>query len=318
MNVVLIMPTGLGLELGGHAGDGNPVAKLLASTCDNLITHPNVVNASDINEMTDNTLYVEGSMLDRFLEGEIELQKVKSNKVLVVFNSPIKDENVNAVNAARATIGLDAEILTLSTPLQMIAKIVDGKATGDVVGWEALIKQVKKYDFDALAISTPITVEKEIAVQYLEKDMGVNPWGGVEAVLSKLVGKALNKPVAHAPIEAEWVEKDAYTPPVVDPRKAAEVVSTCYIHCVLKGLHKAPRIGKGLSYRDIDVMVSPDNCWGRAHEACNKKSEIPIIAVRNSNYLEAAGILLAMKEGISLESLRRPLKSVRIHNENKK
>ena len=44
MNIVLIIPTGLGAEIGGHAGDGNAVAKLMASTCEHLITHPNVVN----------------------------------------------------------------------------------------------------------------------------------------------------------------------------------------------------------------------------------------------------------------------------------
>ena len=75
MNIVLIIPTGIGAEIGGHAGDGNPVAKLFGSICDNLITHPNVVNASDINEMPENTLYVEGSILDRFLRGEIYLNQ---------------------------------------------------------------------------------------------------------------------------------------------------------------------------------------------------------------------------------------------------
>ena len=30
MNVVLIIPTGLGAEVGGHAGDANPVAKVIA------------------------------------------------------------------------------------------------------------------------------------------------------------------------------------------------------------------------------------------------------------------------------------------------
>lgn len=29
-------------------GDGNPAAKLLAAVCDELIVHPNVVNASDL------------------------------------------------------------------------------------------------------------------------------------------------------------------------------------------------------------------------------------------------------------------------------
>ena len=51
-----------------------PVTRLrsrssLASVCDTLITHPNVVNASDLNEMPANGLYVEGSLLSRFLLG---------------------------------------------------------------------------------------------------------------------------------------------------------------------------------------------------------------------------------------------------------
>src|SRR5450759_4624096 len=54
---LMIVPTGIGAELGGHAGDATPAARLLAGVCDKLITHPNVVNASDINEMPENGLY---------------------------------------------------------------------------------------------------------------------------------------------------------------------------------------------------------------------------------------------------------------------
>ena len=63
--VALVIPTGLGASVGGHAGDGGATARLMSSVCDQLVTHPNVVNASDINEMTDNTLYVEGYSLIR-------------------------------------------------------------------------------------------------------------------------------------------------------------------------------------------------------------------------------------------------------------
>ena len=59
MNIVLIIPTGIGCEIGGHAGDANPVTKLMGACCDNLILHPNVVNASDVNEMPANSWYVE-------------------------------------------------------------------------------------------------------------------------------------------------------------------------------------------------------------------------------------------------------------------
>ncbi|MEE3004749.1 MAG: DUF3326 domain-containing protein, partial [Chloroflexota bacterium] len=32
-NAVLLVPTGIGAEIGGHAGDATPVAQLLASVC---------------------------------------------------------------------------------------------------------------------------------------------------------------------------------------------------------------------------------------------------------------------------------------------
>lgn len=331
MNVVLIVPTGIGAEIGGHAGDACPVARLIASACDTLITHPNVVNASDINEMTENTLYVEGSMLDRFLEGWIELKSVRSNKVLVVTNAPLKNEVVNSVSAARTSMGLDASIMVLKTPLRLIGRIEGNRAVGDVIGWRRLVTQVKEVDFDALAITTPIEVEREIKFKYF-RNGGINPWGGVEAEASKLISIALDKPVAHSPAEDILViqDKELYEfNEVVDPRIAAEVVSISYLHCILKGLHKAPRIGKGLSVRDVDCLVTPVGCVGRPHYAC-LKAGIPIIAVKENktclndrmpeefilveNYLEAVGIITAIKAGVHPASVRRPIAYTKVVN----
>ena len=109
----MLIPTGIGCALGGHAGDAGAAAQLLGQCCDTLILHPNVVNASDINEMPANALYVEGSILDRFLEGCIELREVPSNRVLVAVPSPAQPETINAVNAARVTVGMEAEIVEL-------------------------------------------------------------------------------------------------------------------------------------------------------------------------------------------------------------
>ena len=83
-NAVLLVPTGIGAEIGGHAGDATPVASLLASVCDTLVVHPNVVNASDIVDIPSNALYVEGSVVARLLMGTAGLQRVRSNRVLVV------------------------------------------------------------------------------------------------------------------------------------------------------------------------------------------------------------------------------------------
>lgn len=318
---VLIIPTGLGAKIGGDAGDGNPVAKLLAGCCDTLIIHPNVVNASDINEMPENTLYVEGSMLDRFLAGGIELQPVRTyNRILVVANPPVTDETVNAVSAARATIGCHAEILELSEPLRMVARLEATHATGDVFGVASLVKDVSDAEFDALAIHTPIEVSRDVALSYYRKG-GINPWGGIEAKASKCIAAKLNKPVAHAPLETVTADDPelffVFQGPV-QPRIAAEAISNCYLHCVLKGLHRAPRIGRGLSRDDVDVLISPFQCWGSPHKACLHHG-ITIIEVRENviaspvpstpqivvdNYLEAAGLVMSLRAGVDPSTVR--------------
>jgi len=318
MNTVFIIPTGIGCKIGGHAGDATPAFKLIASVSDIAICHPNVVNASDINEMPDNAWYVEGSILDRFLEGKIHLEKPRSNKILLAVNKPIRPETINAVNAARHTIGCEIEVVELNHELEMIAVIDDKGATGHVLGWEELCSQISDYDFDALAIASQINCRKEIALFYL-KNGGINPWGGVEALVSKLIANVINKPVAHAPIETDNEEVKFFNG-VVDPRIAAEMISQTYIHCVFKGLHKAPRISdRGLHVSDIDCLITPWQCFGRPHQACIKNG-VTILGVKENttcldielserdafwvdNYVEAAGWLQAYKNGITRYSI---------------
>ena len=337
-NGVFIIPTGLDCIIGGDAGDASPAAKLVGSLCDNLLIHPNVVNASDINEMTDNMWYVEGSQMDRFLWGNIKLERPKANKILVVANSPIGYNTINPVNAARATIGLEAEILPLEKKLVMTSKYNEkGCATGVVEGWEELVEQVKEHrkthSFDALAIHTPIIIPRDIEIDYYNNPKGrVNPMGGVEAQASKLIADALNIPVAHAPIDYLKEDDDPVMyhifEQVAEPTLAAEFTSNCYLHCVLKGLWRAPRIANGLSYDDIDFMVSPYGCHGQPHNACLAKG-IPVIVVKENtcvlnekphkdfivvnNYLEATGMIQAMKMGISPKTVKRPLNYAKVH-----
>lgn len=354
MIAVLIIPTGIGCPIGGHAGDANPVAKLIGACCDKVILHPNVVNASDINEMPDNALYVEGSVLDRFLNGYVRLKEVtKPNRILLVTNSPAHTETINAASAARATVGADVRVMELNIPLRMVARYdVHGLAVGDVEGWEELCIQVQLQGgiFDALAIASAVQVDEEIERKYW-KEGGVNPWGGVEAMVSRLVSERIGKPVAHAPvIEKEIVDIDlTESNIVVDPRQSAEIISWAMIHCVLKGLHRAPSIihqcengfyeyhFRSIGFEDVNVMISPFGCWGRPHEAC-VKNKIPIIFVTENkclvsnlklsklqdgigiivqNYWEATGLLMSMKAGIIPESVRRPLEATKVIRKEK-
>ncbi len=329
MNIVMIIPTGIGCEIGGHAGDAAPAIKLIGKCCDKIITHPNAVNASDINEMPENTWYVEGSILNRFLRGEIRLGEVHYNKILLAVNKPVANDTINSMNAARTNIGASIELVELDTELKMEGFYVMGRASGEVTGWKELCNQVHKYDYDALAIQTHIHVNKKTKYSYFENG-GVNPWGGIEAIASKLIADEINKPVAHAPFDDREEQADDLKDLniISDPRMSAEMVSVSFLHCVLKGLHKAPRITydtnrNNMSNMDIDFLITPINCVGEPHKACIEKN-IPVIAVKENktildddmpdsfiivdNYIEAAGLLMAYQAGVDYRSVRRPFK----------
>ena len=342
---VLVIPTGIGAEIGGHAGDATPVARLLASVCDTLITHPNVVNASDLNELPANGLYVEGSIISRFLMGSISLQRVRSNRVLVIIdahpNERFTRATVNAVNGARATYGLPCErIVVLDPPLPTRGRYASsGRAAGAIDELERVFDALdrRRGEYDAVAISTVIDIDVPHASYFASRGEIVNPWGGVEAMLTHAVSTIYDVPSAHAPMmESEEIAN--MDPGVIDPRMAAEVVSLTFFQSVLKGLHKAPRISKrarpnSLTAHVVSCLVIPDGCLGLPTLAALEQN-IPVIAVRENrslmhndltmlpwaagqlhvveNYWEATGLMAAMKEGMDPTSVRRPLASVKI------
>lgn len=348
-NVALLIPTGVGAQIGGHAGDGGAVARLLAGTCDTLITHPNVVNASDINELPDNGLYVEGSVLTRVLMGTAALRPVRSNRVLLVLDKHPDAEvgalSINAGAAARATMGVDIpEVVELAPPVYMKAEFSEsGAAVGTVERLERLHELIESRhgQFDALALASVVDLPWSVHETYLaaEGEM-VNPWGGVEAILTHAISMLHDLPTAHAPMMESREILMEFTG-VVDPRMAAEEISSAFLHCVIKGLHRAPRIVTDpaqfhhpgiVAAEHVDCIVVPDGCLGLPVLAAAAQG-IPVIAVRENKtcmrndlgalafcgglhvvetYLEAAGLLTAMRVGVSRESVIRPLEHCRV------
>lgn len=163
---VLLIPTGIGAEIGGHSGDGGPVARLIASSCDTLITHPNVVNAADINELPENGLYVEGSIISRLLMGTISLQKVRSNRVILLVDKHheklFHELAINSASAARAALGLDCpKVLSMDKKILMRALYSgSGRAVGRIEFIENVIEMLNEHkeEYDAVALSTIINV----------------------------------------------------------------------------------------------------------------------------------------------------------------
>jgi hypothetical protein len=342
---VLLVPTGIGAEIGGHAGDATPVAALLAAACDTLITHPNVVNASDIIDIPANALYVEGSIIARLLMGSVGLQPVRSNRVLVVLGHH-EDElfinaAINSVNAARASYGLSVpNILRLGPDFEMEANYVgSGRAAGMVRGLNTLFGALQESEgtFDAVAITSQILVPAGYHADYFESNGEmVNPWGGVEAMLTHAVSTLFDVPSAHAPM-LETQEIANIDPGIVDPRMAAESVSLALIQSVLKGLQRSPRIisnPEGMNHHsvitaaDVSCLVIPDGCVGLPVLAALEQG-IPVISVKENrnlmrnelaalpwaegqllpvdNYWEAAGVISALRAGIDPAAVRRPI-----------
>ncbi|MBU4443865.1 DUF3326 domain-containing protein [bacterium] len=342
-NAVLLVPTGIGAEIGGHSGDAAPVARLLASACDNLITHPNVVNASDINELPENALYVEGSIISRLLMGTVGLQKVRSNRVMLVIDEH-EDERfqkaaINLASGARASFGLDCPlVVTMKDKVRMESVYSSsGRAVGKIESFENVYNVLSKHKevYDAVGLSSVIKVPSAYHRDYYLGGM-VNPWGGVEAMLTHCISLLFGVPSAHSPM-MESMDILNMDVGVVDPRMAAEIVSVTFLFSILKGLHRSPRIitepsalghPSILTAADIDCVVIPDCCVGLPTLAAIEQ-EIPVIAVRENknnmknnlsaypfkpgkliyveNYLEAVGIMAAMKGGIAPEAVRRPL-----------
>lgn len=352
-NAVMIVPTGIGAEIGGHAGDATPVARLLAGVCDKLITHPNVVNASDVNEIPGNGLYVEGSVISRLLMGTIGLQETRSNRVLLVIDEhedkQISELAVNAASAARITLGLDCSgVIKIDPPIYLRADYSSsGSAVGRVEGLERLLEVVARHrsEFDAVAVASKVDISEGLYEKYfLSGGEIINPWGGVEAMLTHSLSLLFNVPSAHAPM-AENMDEANEVFGIVDPRMAPEALSTCFLLCVLKGLHKSPRIITDrmlfthpsiLTAADISCLVMPDGCVGLPTLAALQQG-IPVIAVRENrnrmkndlfklpfapgklfivdNYLEAVGVMTALKSGISVSAVRRPLAETQVTSE---
>jgi hypothetical protein len=325
---------------------------MLAEVSDTLVLHPNVVNASDLNEMPENAMYVEGSVVTRLLMGTVGLQAVRSNRVLVVIDAH-RDElfvnaAVNAVSGARAAYGLSCpEVVCLDPAVKLRARFApSGRSAGRVEDVEGLCRllQDREGKYDAVAISSVIDVPQEFHQRYF--DAGgemVNPWGGVEAMLTHALSSMYSIPSAHSPM-FESREIANMDPGIVDPRMAAEAVSATFLQCTLKGLQRSPRIVTDASAMsqpgvftaaDVSCLVIPDGCLGLPTLAALEQG-IPVIAVRENrnmmknelstlpwksgqlhrveNYWEAVGVIAALRAGIDPASVRRPLAETVVSN----
>lgn len=342
--VVLIIPTGIGASIGGYAGDALPVARAIAQTCDTLITHPNVLNGAQLYWSLPNALYVEGYALDKFAQGWYGLQPVHQNRVGLILDQAIEPElqlrHLQAADATRATLGLNlTDYIVTDSPLGVeLRKAQSGASWGTIANPDSLLRAaetlINKAKAEAIAVVARFPDDEGSTVlQEYRHGQGVDPVAGAEAVISHLIVKTFHIPCAHAP---------ALLPlpldPNLSPRSAAEEIGYTFLPCVLVGLSRAPQLTKvkdGLASantiwaQQVDAVVIPATACGGSAVMSFSQTQAQIITVRENktqmqvsaeklgikalevnSYLEALGVLVAHKAGISPEALRPEILSI--------
>jgi hypothetical protein len=341
---LLVIPTGIGCELGGYAGDGLPAARLLAAASGCLITHPNVMNGASLYWSDSRIHYVEGSALDRFAAAAIGLRPVRRQRLGLLLDAGIEAElrwrHLQVAEGCRASLGLEiGPVVTTDEPLEVsLCQGASGASWGQLGRPELLLRagqMLKAAGATAIAVVTRFPEDNcSEALAAYRQGSGVDALAGAEAVISHLLSRELGLPCAHAP---------ALSPlpldPGLDPRAAGEELGYTFLACVLVGLSRAPDLvplapGLGplsaagadvLRIEDVGAVVAPAGALGGAAVLACAERGIPVIAVHNpcvlnvsaaalglevlaaESYAAVAGLLVALREGISPSALVRPL-----------
>ena len=133
---------------------------------------------------------------------------------------------------------------------------------------------------------------------------GVDPVGGVEAVISHILTKKFKLPAAHAPAFDESTL--TISSELVDKRTAAEYITPVFLPCILHGLYNAPKLIDINNAKDTDItidtikaLVMPYDCLGSLPVLAAIERNIPVIAVEeNKTTLNVTAESLGLEQSI--------------------
>ena len=328
-NVALLIPTGVGAAIGGYGGDGMTLLPLFASVCDMVITHPNVANAAMFQTLPENVLYVEGYAMDRFCAGDWALQPVRQNRVGVIWDSGIPEDMAmlhhNTIDAVRTVYGVDIIGLEATRePVSLqLALGPSGRSAGQVANPHVLCEAADKLiaqGATALAVCCLMPSELDDHTEDYSAGVGVDPIGGLEAMISHMLVARYKLPVAHAPVFT-YEEAQPVRDRRVDAKAVSEFITATFLPCVLTGLRRAPQYGdSGLSQKELSAVVVPADALGSVPVLSAVEAGIPVLAIHQNQtamqataeslgleagiiqcatYFEALGRLVALKAGIT-------------------
>ncbi len=277
-----IVPTGVGASIGGFAGDASLWARKFAQKT-KLIVNPNVVNAGGFSGITDNMFYVEGYSLDEFFKGNLKLRPSKDNKIGVVFDKAIPQDvlniHINTINAVKCVYGIDVAEIEVTKSDVGVKFSVDGISTGTVQNPNTLLESAKNLTAKGCNAIAIVCMFDDSEDENYAQGIGVDPVGGVEAVISHYISKELKIPCAHSPAFANY----AISPEIVDMRAASEYITPTFLPCILIGLANAPQLDGNIGIDNLDYLVMPYNSLGSTPVFEAVKRNITVYAVEENS-----------------------------------
>lgn len=350
LNTVMIIPTGVGACMGGFAGDGSDALQLLASVSDRLITHPNVANAGVFQHLPSNVWYVEGYALDQWMRGRCALQqRRRPHQLGVLLDAAIPERmRIHTLNTIRAVESIyPVRIIAIETtdePVRCDITLTGGggeasSSQGNVHNPDVLFQAGQRLlaqGATAIAVCVHFSDADTPAMAFAESQykagLGLDPIGGLEALISHVLVRQLQVPCAHAPVLTEEGSVPEFEV-LLDRRVAPEYIAPTFVPCVLTGLMQSPDIipiqttpsvPDALSVEQVDAVVVPADALGCIPVLEALARCIPVIAVAENtthmrvsaedlgvlgervhlvrNYTEAAGTLQRIKLGLNPSS----------------
>ena len=282
-----IVPTGVGAQIGGFAGDASSYARKFAKKT-KLIVNPNVVNAGGFSGITDNMFYVEGYSLDEFFKGKLNLVPSYKNKIGVVFDRAIPRDvlnvHINTMNAVKCVYGIDIlgfEVTEENVGVEFVLEN-NGISTGSVRNPKTLLdasEKLLKNGCNAIAIVCLFDDAEELNAGYSD-GIGTDPVGGVEAIISHYISKELKVPCAHSPAFQDF----QIYPELVDIKSSSEYITPTFLPCILLGLSIAPQfsVSEGISINNLDYLVMPYDSLGSTPVFEALKRGIKVYAIKEN------------------------------------
>lgn len=289
-HIAFSLPTGIGAKIGGYAGDIGHIVREFSKYF-KVIVNPNAVNGGILSAINQNMIYLEGYAFDEFICGNVNLKLAqKPNKIGVVFDCEIPENilniHINTINALKYVMGLNVlEPVYTKEPVGVEFSIKNNISSGTILNPNTLLEACKlSKENGADAIACVCYFGEDADDENYSNGVGIDPIGGVEAIISHLVVKELNLICAHAPafFDVDISQK------IENPKVSSECISSTYLPCVLMGLEYAPRLVEcgDLSNKEIEYLIVPSTALGSKAVLGALENNIKICAVNNPSSLD--------------------------------